>query len=287
MKKQIHCWLQYCRYLSPWLGIWTLFLKQLKIERFWGNEMRPIFRPLRFVLCYGLQGLSILRSVDRETELIEDAKSEFTFYCRPSTADYRVFEHIFIDRVYNIRLDKSKVLRIVDGGANVGFSSLFFAEKFPESHIVAIEPDSDNLHQLKKNCLFCKRISPLAGAIWFQSGQVWIENPSAASWSFRVGKNKQEGGEALNAYGVDDIMERFQWAAIDLLKLDVEGAEREIFCEEADGWLKKVGCVICELHEEKISGCFTSFHNAMTRNGFDVIYYNENASSIGGAWLSK
>lgn len=287
MKKKLFCWQLYCRYLGPWLGTWTLFLKQLKVEKLWVKKIRPLFRPWQFINCFGWHGLSILKAVDKEQKNILINNDTLTLDFRPGTTDYEVFEHIFVDRVYGIRLDKNETRRVVDCGANVGFSSLFLIQHFPYSHVVAIEPDSGNLKQLTANCSSCQRIDILPGAVWSHSGKVWIENQDAASWSFRVGEKKQKGKEAVDAYGVVDIMKRFQWETIDLLKLDVEGAEVEIFCKNADEWLKKVGCIVCELHEEKVTGCIGAFEAAMSRNGFDVIYYDENVIGINSEYLRR
>jgi len=51
---------------------------------------------------------------------------------------------------------------------------------------------------------------------------------------------------------------------IDLLKIDVEGAEEEIFAEEAD-WLSKVGVVLAELHTDLAA---SRFQAAASRYGF-------------------
>jgi hypothetical protein len=69
---------------------------------------------------------------------------------RRNTSDKHVFRQIFITKDYNIPL-KIKPKLIVDAGANVGYSSLWFSRKYPKSKIIAIEPEDSNYEVLIKN----------------------------------------------------------------------------------------------------------------------------------------
>ena len=66
---------------------------------------------------------------------------------------------------------------------------------------------------------------------------------------------------------VDDIMAEYACDAIDLLKIDIEGGEREVFAD-ASKWIDKVGVLVAELHERYQVGCTRNFYLA-TRD-FDV-----------------
>jgi len=45
-------------------------------------------------------------------------------------------------------------------------------------------------------------------------------------------------------------MRRCGLERIDLLKVDIEGAEAELLGETAEQWIGRVGCIVIELHEE-------------------------------------
>src|SRR5690349_12598508 len=82
-------------------------------------------------------------------------KSEFRFrgyahkiFLRPSTTDRKVFREIFLFNAYGFQIDPPKI--IVDGGANIGLSSIFFATRFPAAKIYAIEPEQTNFDVLMK-----------------------------------------------------------------------------------------------------------------------------------------
>ena len=57
---------------------------------------------------------------------------------------------------------------------------------------------------------------------------------------------------------------------IDILKIDIEGAEKEVFSDNIDGWLKKTKLVIIELHEESKPGCINAVETAMRKYNFQL-----------------
>ncbi len=65
---------------------------------------------------------------------------------------------------------------------------------------------------------------------------------------------------------ISKIMADYELARIDILKIDIEGAEREVF-SDSSAWIGKVDSAIIELHERMKSGCNRSFYNGS--NGFD------------------
>jgi hypothetical protein len=57
------------------------------------------------------------------------------------------------------------------------------------------------------------------------------------------------------------IMDTYQIDFVDILKLDIEGSEREVF-QDSDAWINKVGVIAVELHERIKVGCRRAFYNA-------------------------
>jgi hypothetical protein len=68
------------------------------------------------------------------------------------------------------------------------------------------------------------------------------------------------------AMTVDKIMNDYNLEKIDILKIDIEGAEKEVF-SNASSWIEKVDAIIVELHERRKTGCRRSFYCGS--NGFD------------------
>src|SRR4029453_16016552 len=66
---------------------------------------------------------------------------------------------------------------------------------------------------------------------------------------------------------IDRLMRQYGWDYIDLLKIDIEGAEKEVF-ETSASWIGKVGIIVVELHDRSKAGCSRSVYAAV--KGFEL-----------------
>src|SRR5262245_54333406 len=69
---------------------------------------------------------------------------------RLRTTDGAVFHKVFIENEYDLALAQDPSI-IVDAGANVGMTAVYFALRYPNARIIAIEPESENFGILKSN----------------------------------------------------------------------------------------------------------------------------------------
>jgi len=153
----------------------------------------------------------------------------------------------------------------------VGLASIYFANKYPESKIVAIEPEESNFKLLKINVCPYANIIPLQAALWDKNEEISLVDPGLGKNGFMTeenGNKEHHGNFCHHTQGktVDRIMQDYDLQRIDILKIDIEGAEKEVF-SDASSWIGKVDGVIIELHERMKSGCNCSFYNGS--NGFD------------------
>jgi FkbM family methyltransferase len=182
-------------------------------------------------------------------------------HCRPG--DLYVFLEVFgrkFGEVYRPALHGDPRL-IVDSGANVGFASAMFANRFPNARVVAIEPDSRNCELFRRNCAGYANVKLLHAAVWHRAGRVRIENPGEASFLFRVTEGAGDTGGIL-ALTFPEIIANAGADVIDVLKLDVEGAEKVLF-ESGGDWLRKVRLIIMELHDGYVPGCSDAVFKAI------------------------
>ncbi|MEZ4754822.1 MAG: FkbM family methyltransferase [Bdellovibrionota bacterium] len=203
--------------------------------------------------------------------LIDHNAVKYPFVLRNHTSDVHTFEQIFMNHEYDFNV-KSTPEIIIDAGANIGFASMYFSGKYPESKIIAIEPEKSNFQLLVKNVAPYKNIFPLQAALWNENGKISLVDPGEGHWGFMTDrKDNQE--RSLGAYQhevrsitVDKIIREFKLAKIDILKIDIEGAEREVFADTS-AWIDKVGSLIVELHDRLKPGCTASFQSGA--KGFD------------------
>jgi FkbM family methyltransferase len=196
------------------------------------------------------------------------------FLLRASTSDLDVFEQIFLREEYDFPVE-IKPAFIIDGVANIGLSSIFFANKFPEAIVIAIEPEDSNFSILQKNVLFYYNIRPLKTAIWNKSCNLLVKDFGYGKWGFITEEGKAENSN-LQGVTIGEIIDNNQIEIVDILKLDVEGAEKEIFKSNYSNWLGKIRILIIELHERIIPGCDEVFYNAISRYNFSKFELGEN-----------
>lgn len=188
---------------------------------------------------------------------------------RSHESDLIVFWELFVNDCYNIVLAREPQL-ILDGGANIGLSVVYFANRFPNAHIVAIEPDQGNLAILDENCKPYSNISIIETALWGNDGHLRIVNPQNSGWGFVVEKADSDDPDAFQAMTITSIMEGFDSPQIDLLKLDIEGAERSVFASHQMDWLNHVEHLVIELHDYEHKGCRTPVMNACATAQLDL-----------------
>jgi FkbM family methyltransferase len=187
---------------------------------------------------------------------------------RAGTHDIDIFEQIFLMRDCAAPSTIHPEL-IIDGGAHIGCSAIWFALAFPNARIIAVEADKNNYDLLKRNVSAFKNITCVHGAIWGASGPVAIANPDQDPWGFTVRSvTDTSQASAIMGITIGDLLASSGENRIGLLKLDIEGAEREVFASRYESWLSATDAIMIELHDRYQPGCTESFFAAVNRFGF-------------------
>ena len=145
---------------------------------------------------------------------------------RFNSSDLSCFNQIFVykdyalDAVFKPRL-------IIDGGANVGYSSIFFSIMYPRAKIIAIEPDKGNYRVLKKNIKRFKNIIPVNAGLWHEEANLDTTNPYGCTMGFVTEKSLNNTKNTIKGVTINSLLKEGE--KIDVLKLDIEGSERELF----------------------------------------------------------
>ena len=181
---------------------------------------------------------------------------------RAGTSDVLAFIQILIDGELDFPMDEEPAT-IVDAGANIGLASLYFAHRFPQAKIVALEVDQSNFELLVRNTKAYANITCLKNALWSKQAQLNILNPKDEPWAFRVGEVASDDGTSIPALGVDDLLTEFESGRIDLLKVDIEGAEKEVFQNGTAKWIHRIGVLAVELHDHIVPGASQSLNQAL------------------------
>ncbi len=177
---------------------------------------------------------------------------------------------IFIDGALEF-CTASAAPRILDCGGNVGLASLFFKRRFPQARITAYEADPKIFAMLKNN-LAANRASDIEAvhaAVWTTTGRVTFRAEGSDS-----GMISTLAG-AVDATAIDvpslrlrDVIADEVDGRIDLLKLDIEGAEDAVLAD-CEPVLSRIGAIVMDLHEFTPADRQTPrVLERLTRNGF-------------------
>jgi FkbM family methyltransferase len=188
-------------------------------------------------------------------------------YMRTETGDINMFYEIFWSDMYNIPESLlAAPLNIIDLGANVGFTTMYFALKYPDAKIISLEPSKMNFVVLQKNIALQKNVKALNAAVWFESKQIPFME-AANAYNSRIAETDTEHSHTIEAYNVEDILSKENIDTIDLLKIDIEGAEKDILQKNQD-WLNKVKNIIIEIHEPY---SFSDLQEDLAKYGFTIM----------------
>lgn len=191
---------------------------------------------------------------------------------RKKSTDLPTFRQIFLDEEYRFNLQNPR--NIVDMGANVGFASVYFSRFCPDAEFIAIEPDSDNYTQLLKNTTGIKKITCMNKAVWSSNCTLYLTK-SKALGDWGVQTNEQQTEFPVETITIEQIISQFGFETIDVLKMDIETAEEEVFRRAK--WLDKVKVLIVETHDRFKPASSNNFIKAIAKlDKFNIHLCGEN-----------
>ena len=152
------------------------------------------------------------------------------------------FREIFVDEIYNFA-PKNDTPVILDCGCNVGTSILFFKRKFPAAKVTGFEADTSIadycVNNLKRNNIH--DVTVVNKALWTNNKGIYFASEGADAGS--ISSNSK--GTKVQTVRLRDYLN--QEDSIDLLKIDIEGAESEVL-EDCKKNLKHVQNIFIEYH---------------------------------------
>ncbi len=200
---------------------------------------------------------------------------------RPDADDFGILNQIFLERELDVELPFCPQL-IVDGGANVGYASAFFANKYPKARIISIEPSAANFEMLKKNIQDYKNIHPIRAGLWSSDAALVLDNPGALFASLKVREAGEADAETFPGISIPGLMASLKIDKIDLLKLDIEGTEERLFTEGNREWISNVQALVIEIHgrsaREAVYGALEGQNFRRFEQGERTVFIRDTAS---------
>lgn len=198
------------------------------------------------------------------------------FELRDNVSDKAIFSQVFYEKQYDLYgVDFPDALKIIDGGANIGCASVYLSLRFSKAEVIAIEPEKNNFELLKKNTAAYKNIRCIQAGIWDKNENLSLTNPEGGAAEFMF-DNNSNNDNSINGMTISAIMNSQNWNEVDIIKLDIEGAEKEVFAANDLSWLKKVKLLIIELHDRYKKDCTKTVFEALNQLDYDAYFHHEN-----------
>ncbi len=210
-------------------------------------------------------------------------------WMRGRTSDVATFAQVFAQAEYDISSTaQGRALReqydalvasgdrplIIDCGANIGLSCVWFANHFPMARIVGVEPDLGNNTVASKNLSEYSNVELRHGAIWDVDSSLDIVNPDGKPWAYRVEQTTEPSKRTVPGFTITGLS---NGGPIFIVKIDIEGAEKFLFRSNME-WINKTTLIAIELHDWLFPRAGTShnFLQAIARQRCDILIKGEN-----------
>jgi FkbM family methyltransferase len=207
----------------------------------------------------GLERLSVVRAFGKPylaTRIqLEVPEVRCEVELRLNSSDVPTFWQVFVNSEYESPELPSSASSIVDLGANIGLATLYFAARYPQSSILAVEPEPDNFKLLLRNTQSLgSRVHRHRAAVWRNDGLISLRtkddnNRPLGEWGVQVTASPQRDEPSTPCFRLPTLLQLAGFQSVDILKVDIEGAELEVFSEDLTSCLERIRMIIIETHD--------------------------------------
>ena len=158
---------------------------------------------------------------------------------------------------------------VVDVGANIGVSTLYFALRYPEAKVWAFEPSRVSFHCLRQNTAGLPNVTPVNVGLFSADRRAALHHGLSCVTDSVVRHCHSTGSaETIELRRASDLLAgHLGGGYISILKVDTEGCEVPILADLA-GWYDRIDCLYYEYHSDedrveldrRLSGQFYVFH---------------------------
>lgn len=197
----------------------------------------------------------------RELSAIRVPRLGQVFFFR-SAEDKGAISHLFYPGTRILDTPECPVRTIVDAGANIGVETVRMLHFHPDARVFAIEPVRANFEILQKNTAEKKeRVSTLMAGLW--SSDTRLEVLSGSTYEgFSVRPADAESAGHIDAVTMQRVLSDVG-GEIDILKMDIEGAEYEVFSQNTE-WVNHVKAFVFECPDRDHPGAAFQIFRALS-----------------------
>jgi FkbM family methyltransferase len=195
-------------------------------------------------------------------EALRFARLAHPFNIRPGTKDVSVALNNFVREEYGAIAPAPDPRVLLDGGAYVGDTSAYFLSRYPGLRCVALEPMADSFDIARRN------LAPYGDRVELHRAALTADGSPVRMSGVQTGARIGNTGEIeVPSMTIPAILDTLPEGRIDILKLDIEGAEGPIFAAAPETWLDRIGLIVVETHGPDITATVL---RALAANGWSA-----------------
>jgi len=194
-----------------------------------------------------------------------------TIHATDSASFLSTYNSIFKKQIFKFQTKNEEPL-IIDCGANIGLSVLYFKMLYPKSHIISFEPDKDIFELLKQNIdnFDLKNIELINKAVWKDNTNL-IFTPDGADGGMLAEFHEERKGYLVKSVRLLDYLTN----PVDFLKVDIEGAETDVIID-SKSVLVNVKFIFVEYHSfSNKPQTLKNIISILTESGFRIYIHPE------------
>lgn len=213
------------------------------------------------VVLYRALRLGVMPGRDAERRIRLKTGEDIVY--RLNRGDIQSIREVLIDEVYRPPFE-ARPRVIVDLGANIGLTSLYYHRRFHPTTLIAVEPDPSNVSIARKN-LELSEVTLIEAAVGAEDGtaRFTIDRDSNLGALDDAGK-----GHEVQVISMRTVIGLIPGGRIDLLKMDIEGGEQALLSSHTE-WLSRVQAIIAEFHPDRVD--YQGLVGNLVAAGFDYI----------------
>lgn len=206
------------------------------------------------------------------TTIHDDGSVQFVLWrFGANSFGWRAVSHFYREG-YQIQDSVEKPIRnILDCGANIGDETARFLHHHPLATIIAVEAERSKFDMLRNNFKNNKNVIPIHAGVWPIDTKLNVLSRTSME-SFVVVEANEILSEYIIGKSIVSIMQDAGWDKIDILKLDIEGAEFHLFSHNTHEWLHLVNVIIFEACDIDRLGCTQKNSPIIDQHRFSDLY---------------
>jgi FkbM family methyltransferase len=214
----------------------------------WRHVRRGRLTYLSNVFLYRLLGMTHSSvGVDQLRHLCRlETDRGLVLWYRRERGDIQGIREILIDEIYRLP-EGATPTSLLDLGAHIGIATIWLSREYGLTDVVAVEPLAANLAVLQRNCdANGVRARVVPAAIGSRDGRTSFASGEASN----LGRTGTGSGDVPVA-SIARVVSELGFTG-SLVKIDVEGAEGEIFEPSVAPWIDEFSFVVMEMHPQYI-----------------------------------